>query len=75
MTAGQLRAPLEVGEDGVPRRKRDGVRVVEVPVEPGFTIRSVPSMLRASAVAPPTAVLPKARIAAMQIAGRAVCGP
>ena len=33
----------------MPRRKRDGVRVVEVPVAAGFSIRSVPAMLRASA--------------------------
>ena len=61
-SAGQLRAPLEVGEDGVPRRKRDGVRVVEVPVTPGFSIRSMPAMLRASAVAAPAADPPQACI-------------
>ena len=55
---------MEVGDDGVPRRKRDGVRVVEVPVTPGFSIRSLPALLRASVIAPPAAALGQACIAA-----------
>ena len=49
-------AAAEVGEDGVPRRKRDGVRVVEVPVAHGFSIWSAPEMLRTGAAPPPAAV-------------------
>ena len=47
---------VAVGDDGVPRRKRNGVRVVEMPVAHGFNIRSVPELLRAGvAAAPPVA--------------------
>ncbi len=72
MCTGQLRAPLEVGEDGVPRRKRDGVRVLEVPVAPGFSIRSVPAMLRASAIAPSAAAPAQACRIAVQATSRPV---
>ena len=54
---------MKVGEDGVPRRQRDGVRVVEVPITPDFSIRTLPALLRAGAAALPAAAAtqPQAR--------------